>query len=298
MITLDRILCPVDFSGHSRIALDYATAIARWYEAEILLLHAYSLAMTPAPVAAFPGTSPGLTMTREDAARDLAQFARTIAAADVPCRTELVAGTPAKHILDTAARWPAHLIVMGTHGASGFERFVLGSVTEKVLRRASTPVLVVPRDADAPSGEPVVFRRVLCAIDFSPCSRKALSYAMSLAGEAGGALTLLHAVESFDEDAFAEAPFDIESFRRTREGAALKELEQLLPEESRAWCECSVIVRSGKPYREILSAARELQADLIVLGVRGRNPLDLALFGSTTNHVVRSAECPVLTVRS
>lgn len=298
MIELNRILCPVDFSGHSRVALDYATAIARWYEAEVLVLHAYAMTHVPSPVGPFPAASMGLPQTREELERDMTQFVRPSVAASVPVRTEIVAGAPTRHILERAQKWPADLIVMGTHGASGFERFVLGSVTEKVLRKAPCPVLVVPREADAPSGVPVVFRRILCATDFSPSSQRALSYAISLAGEAGGSLTLVHAVEAFAEEPLSRPSFDVPEYRTALEAAARERLAQLVPEDVRAWCECETIVRTGKAYREILDVARERQIDLIVLGVRGRNPMDLALFGSTTNHVVRAADCPVLTVRS
>jgi nucleotide-binding universal stress UspA family protein len=298
MITLSRILCPVDFSGHSRVALDYATAIAKWYGAEVRVLHAYLLSMTPVTAGAFAAGSAELPQSREDIDRDLASFVRTAAAAGVPSSTSLVVGAPARHILESAAQWPADMIVMGTHGASGFERLVLGSVTEKVLRKARCPVLVVTRDADAPSGAPVVFRRILCAMDFSPCSQRALSYALSLAAEAGGSLTLLHAIEAFAEEPLAKLPFDITEHRRTLERSALENLEKQLTPETRTWCDCSAVVRSGKAYQQILDTARERQVDLIVLGVRGRNPVDLALFGSTANHVVRSAPCPVLTVRS
>jgi nucleotide-binding universal stress UspA family protein len=187
---------------------------------------------------------------------------------------------------------------MGTHGASGVERLMLGSVTEKVLRKASCPVLVVTRRADAPSGAPIVFRRILCAVDFSPCSRQAVSYALSLAEEAGGALTLLHVVESFDDEPPPTSHFNVPEYRQHLEAAAAERLGELVPSETRSWCECRTLVRGGKAHREILHVAAASDADLIVLGVRGRNAVDLALFGSTANQVVRGAECPVLTVRS
>jgi nucleotide-binding universal stress UspA family protein len=121
---------------------------------------------------------------------------------------------------------------------------------------------------------------------------------LSLAEEAGGALTFLHVVEGLDHDLPANAHFNIPEYRRYLVDDAEKRLLALVPSETRTWCECQAIVRTGKAYREILNTARTLDADLIVLGVRGRNAVDLALFGSTTNHVVRGAECPVLTVRS
>jgi nucleotide-binding universal stress UspA family protein len=90
----------------------------------------------------------------------------------------------------------------------------------------------------------------------------------------------------------------VPEYHRHLELAAAERLERLVPGETRTWCKCKTTIRRGKAYREILAVAQEEQIDLIVLGVRGRNPVDLALFGSTTNHVVRTAECPVLTVRS
>lgn len=299
MVTISRILCPVDFSGHSRVALDYATALARWYDAEITALHAYAVAMMPATISAFPAAgSVGLPLTREEVARDFDRFLQPVAATGVPLTSEIATGSPAKSILDAAHQLPASLIVMGTHGASGVERLMLGSVTEKVLRKAPCPVLIVTRDADAPSGSPVLFRRILCAVDFSPCSNRALSYALSLAEEAGGALTLLHVLETFAEEPLTYGNLDIAEYHRTVEALALERLNSLVPRETRTWCRCAPMTRFGKPYQEILAVASERQVDLIVLGVRGRNPIDLALFGSTTNHVVRAAECPVLTVRS
>lgn len=299
MVSITRILCPVDFSGHSRLAIDYATALARWYESEVVALHAYAAAMVPATIGAFPAaTTVGVPLTREEIVRDLDVFVRPVQAANVRTRTVVTTGSPARTILDTAEQLAANLIVMGTHGASGFERLMLGSVTEKVLRKASCPVLVVPRRADAPSGATIVFRRILCAVDFSPCSHKAVSFALSLAEEAGGGLTLLHVVEGFDEDPPATSHFNVPEYRRHLEETAAERLKQLVPSETRSWCDCRTLVRAGKAHQEILHVARTTEADLIVLGVRGRNAVDLALFGSTANQVVRGSECPVLTVRS
>ena len=299
MVTIDRILCPVDFSGHSRVALDYATALARWYDAEVIALHAYAVAMVPATIGAFPAaTAVGVPLTRQEVQHDLDHFVGPVVAAGVKTTTTVATGGAAKSILDAAERLPASLIVMGTHGASGFERLMLGSVTEKVLRKAKCPVLVVTRHADAPSGTPLLFRRIVCAVDFSSCSNSAVSYALSLAEEGGGAVTFLHVVEGFDEEPLATAHFNVPEYRQHLQAAAEERLKTLVPDETRSWCDCKTVVRAGKAYREILATAAAIDADLIVLGVRGRNPVDLALFGSTTNHVVRAANCPVLTVRT
>jgi len=199
----------------------------------------------------------------------------------------------------------AELLVMGTHGRSGFERFLLGSVTEKVLRKASCPVLTVPRrHPDAVPATPVLFKQILCPVDFSDCSMQALNYAMSLAQEADAHLTVLHVMAhemAVTDDAYSAILLNdregLADFRERREADARQRLKQAVPETVAAYCSVETMVSSGKPSREILRIAAERQSDLIVVGVHGRGAADLMFFGSTTNHVVREATCPVLTVR-
>jgi nucleotide-binding universal stress UspA family protein len=213
-------------------------------------------------------------------------------------------GEPAREILECATSLGADLIVMGTHGLSGFEHLLLGSVTEKVLRKATSPVLTVPPRARATSSLP--FKRVLCAVDFSDSSLHALTFALSMAEEADAAITVAHVLEWPWEEppapAFEALPveqaFSLALYRREREDDAVARLAALIPEAAANWCTPSTKIRHGKPYEQILALAGEENADLIVIGVRGRNAIDRAIFGSTANHVVRIATCPVLTLRT
>jgi nucleotide-binding universal stress UspA family protein len=141
-----------------------------------------------------------------------------------------------------------------------------------------------------------VFKNILCAVDFATLSLKAVEYCLSLAQEAGGRLTLFNAVEWFpDEPTWVGSP-NVSDYRVEMEEQVRTRLEEIVPREARDWCDVSVVVRSGKAYRELLAVAAERKADLIAMGVRGRNPLDIMLFGSTAQHVVRHAACPVLTI--
>jgi universal stress protein A len=166
-------------------------------------------------------------------------------------------------------------------------------------------VLTVPRrHPDAVPATPVLFKQILCPVDFSDCSMQALNYAMSLAQEADAHLTVLHVMAhelAVTEDAYrAILMNDRESladFRRRREDDVRRRLKDAVPETVAAYCHVETIVSSGKPSREILRIAVEQQSDLIVVGVHGRGAADLMFFGSTTNHVVREATCPVLTIR-
>jgi len=307
MIEITRILCPIDFSDYSRHALDHAVAVARWYDSTITLLHVYSVV----PVAAYaPGTPthPSVALTPADQEALLAsmkRFAEDEAGSDRPIQCEMCEGTAAAEILARAKAMPSDLIVMGTHGRSGFERLVLGSVTEKVLRKAACPVLSVPSHVrDAVPAPPALFKDILCAVDFSDCSINALNYAMSLAQEADASLTVLHVVELFPElapdmtEAVPGEPRNLTEYVAVVEQDRRERLKAAVPESVRAYCAVETVLATGKPYREILRVAAERRSDLIVIGIHGRGAADLLFFGSTVQHVVRQATCPVLTLRS
>ena len=126
---------------------------------------------------------------------DTEAFAETEGAPGITIEAVVREGNTAGEILEQADSMKADLLVIGTHGRSGFERLVLGSVAEKVLRKASCPVLIVPkRLPDAVPARPVLYKRILCPVDFSDSSLHALKYAMSMAQEADGQLTVLHVV--------------------------------------------------------------------------------------------------------
>ena len=304
MVEIRRILCPIDFSDFSRRALDHAVAIAGWYGADVTVLHVCAIA----PAAAYaPGEPPlpSIVLTPADRAQLLAsmqQFAASPQAPDVPLQCDLGEGSAAAEIVAKAAAMSCNLIVMGTHGRSGFDRLVLGSATEKVLRRAPCPVLSVPPAlAGAVSPAPAQFTRVLCAVDFSDCSLRALDYAMSLAQEAGATLTVVHAIESLPEppagvhETVRGGPRSLLDYVAEAEQDARDRLRDAVPEAVREYCAVETLVARGKPYREVLRIAAERRSDLIVIGVHGRGPVDLLFFGSTAQQVVRHARCPVLT---
>jgi universal stress protein A len=177
----------------------------------------------------------------------------------------------------------------------------LGSVTEKVIRKAPCPTLVVPPRAPAVSPDaPIQFRRILCPVDFSDTSLGALEYAMSLAEETDARLTLLHVIDlppELRENALV-ADLDVNRVRASAEAEARRRLCQLVPGEVRAYCTVETAVVEGGAYRQVLHQAAADDSDLIVMGVQGRGAVDLLVFGSTTHHVVRGARCPVLIVRS
>lgn len=306
MIEIRRILCPIDFSDYSRRALDHAIAIARWYESTITVLHVFSIA--PAAVyAPGPAGFEAIVLTsvdREQLLADVARFAGAESASPNGVQPVVREGNVATEILKHAADMNADLLVMGTHGRSGFERLVLGSITEKVLRRARCPVLTVPRHhPDAVPATRGLFTRMLCPIDFSDCSMHALHYALSLAQEADAHLTVLHVMAYALEDTpdmydttITDERLSLADYRRRREDEARQRMNDSLPKTVGEYCSVETMIVRGKPSRAILRIAGERESDLIVIGVQGRGAADLMFFGSTTHHVVREATCPVLTL--
>lgn len=299
MISIRSILCPYDGSEFSRRALEHATALGRFYGAGLTLLHVYTGAPIGPEADQLTRDKALFPQERKRIVAWLADIGAPARAAGVAVDARVVEGAPAAEILRVARGEAADLVVLGTHGRSGFDRLLLGSVTEKVLRHAPCPVLTVTARAlpDDPAGRPP-FRRIVCPVDFSAASQRAVEYALTLAQEANARLTLLHALELLppEEDALY-ARFDMGRFQRDMEAIARARMQEAIPAEARDWCRPEIVVKHGKAYRVVLDAARERDADLIVIGTHGRNPVDTALFGSTTHHVVRAATCPVLVAR-
>ena len=296
MVDINRILCPVDLSDVSRHALDHALALARWYDAQVTVLHVRELSQQ-VHVASTPGEIPAVLPVEPDVVvAEVRRFCGEPADAPDGRVTVMVKdGRPVKEILQQAEH--ADLLVMGTHGRSGFERIFLGSVTEKVLRSTHVPVLTVPPPVERP--ETVVYKTILCPIEFSSASARALAYALSLAKETDARLILLHVVEgSADQLSVMEmGHLSVREYYRYLEEDAMARLKAAVPDEARVWCTPDERIATGKAYRGILNVAAEEKAELIVMGVHGRGALHLRLLGSTTHHVIREAGCPVLTLR-
>jgi len=294
MLKISRILCPIDFSDTSVLAYDYAQSLAWHYRATLLLEHVTETLTPMYPYYAFPNAYVEISQElRVHAEQQLQEFARTHPRHGIQPECSVHDGAVANVILDLADVQAVSLIVMGTHGLRGIDRVLLGSVTDKVLRKAHCPVLAVRKpvhDVGAQVGVPdgIQLQRILCCTDFSDQCEQALEQAASLAREYGGELTLLHVLENVSDSA------DIEN----EIAKAMENLDKHISPETRGNCTTKSVVRIGKPYQQILELALESRTDLIVMGVRGRNALDLAVFGSTTYRVVQLGPCPVLVVHA
>lgn len=286
-----RILCPVDFSEFSQAVLAHAAAFAQLFGSEVTVLHVFATAVPPAGSATYPAWLLQVPEARTSIADELSLLLAPLSSTGVRLRTRVAEGDTAAEIVRHAAEHGADLVVMGTHGRRGFDRLTLGSVAEKVLRKAPCPVLTVPLGA-AGAATDVSVRRILCPTDSSTCSERAMDYALSLSERADAAVTALHVVETTETRPESRAMTEMEKWRCDTE---LRVLEQINAARA-GGTRIANAVALGRPYLEILRMVQERAIDMIVMGVRGRGPFEMALFESTTNHVVRRAACPVMTV--
>jgi nucleotide-binding universal stress UspA family protein len=292
MLRIERILCPLDFSDFSAKAYDYAQSLARHYQAKLFLQHVLQPIFSAYPLYACPETAQNLFQDlRAYAEQELREFVTSHTRTGIEPESVISEGMVTDQILACAEAHAVDLIVMGTHGRQGFDHLLLGSVTEKILRKARCPVLAIGKPAHdfvapASDADPVRLDRIVFATDFSRHAERALDYALSLAQEYKAELTLLHVLEEIPPS------WDL----ATVTSDVVSRLERPIPAEARNRCMLKSRMRVGRPYQEIVRYALETETDLVVLGVRGRNALDLALFGSTAHRVIHQAPCPVLAV--
>jgi nucleotide-binding universal stress UspA family protein len=258
MVSITRILCPVDLSAFSRDGLRHALALAEWYEAQVTVCHVYS-APQPLPVTGMGGTLPLPPPVRpDDVTEEVRRFlAPSLSDSGQPVEIVVREGNAAKEIVLLAEQLPADLLVLGTHGRSGFERLFLGSVTEKVLRTTHAPVMTIPPPVTQPGR--ALYKTILCPLDFSDASTRALEYALSLSEEADARLILLHVIENLLGQAGASemGRLSVSEYVQYLEEDAMARLKSVVPEAASVWSAPEERVTRGRAYREILKVAKD-----------------------------------------
>ncbi|MGP8246395.1 MAG: universal stress protein [Bryobacteraceae bacterium] len=272
--TFETILVPVDFSEISAHALRTASLLAeRCGRAKIVAMYANWFEAPPYfTVGRLAELQAEFSESLQLAEHSLKAFVRSTLGDNADSvEVRAMEALPADGIRQLAALENANLIVMGTHGRSGLNRWMLGSVAERVLRESPAPVLTV-RSAPRES-----IRQVLCPVHDTELSRRALSFAAGIAACFDANLTVLH----------------------VHEASGTKSLSDLcgwIPAEERSRCAIRELVRRGDAAEEIVKLAKEEPYDLVVLGAARRRFFEGMVLGTTTLRTVRHAPCPVLTV--
>jgi nucleotide-binding universal stress UspA family protein len=290
MIPLSKILLPVDFSERCLGAARYAASLASHFQAEIDLLHVVEPLRYDFGELEFAGAVANDVMqSRMAQARQQVEAFLADELAGVRVSRVLLDGDPARRIVGFAHDQQVGLIAMPTHGYGPFRRFILGSVTAKVLHDADCPVLTGVHLEDAQAFPAIAFRTIVCAVDLGPQSRKTLSWASQMAAEFGARLVLAHAIPCIE--ARPGEYFDTGLADEVSKGA--REELDVLQQEMQAAAE--TVVEGGDPPHAICRVAADRHADLLVIG-RGSAA---GLFGRLRTNayaIIRQSPCPVVSV--
>ena len=289
-IMLRNIVYLTDFSRSAEAALPFAKTMACAFDAKVYALHV----LVPDFIAYMTPELP----------REALEQQEKIAASKMETVDAKFKGLPHESLVERAdSLWQVldpklkqcgvDLVVLGTHGRTRLRKFVMGSTAEKVLRKSSVPVMTVGPGLAGSLPAKGGFRRILLATDLREDCRNATAYAVSLARENEAELTLLHVIEH-------------RSRRTKRKPEALSVVEAMhclqeeVSPETDLWCKAETAIELGSPGPKIVEAAKNRNADLIVLGVRDAEHLFAAthLEIRTAHEVVAHAACPVLCVPS
>ncbi|RLC55307.1 MAG: universal stress protein [Chloroflexi bacterium] len=299
MLNIDKILFPTDFSDCAESAFSHAAYLADRYDAELHILH-----VEEEKGITLADRLDDFCITPDEIAEQLhlPTAGKASAGSDEPVpiiEVEERAERAAPAILHYAETHGIDLIVMGTHGRRGIRRFMLGSVTEEVLRLAPCPVFTVRHREDRSVW---AMKKILAPTDLSKNARQATRHAAALAEAYGAELKLLHIIDAATLTtssvsvigAFDASPANV----MTGANEAVLRQAAELTEEFHLPSQIDCFVTVGNPASDILDFAQENEADLIVVGSHGRSGLPRFVMGSVAEKVIRDAPCPVFTVKS
>jgi nucleotide-binding universal stress UspA family protein len=287
-LSFKNILYATDFSPAAEAALPFVSVIAHLYDSQVLGVHVRtpdSYSLVPPPV--FPYRS-------ESTDEQLKNLSSMLNEQLQGTKHEILVGDG--EVWDFLSRvlgdYDIDLIVIGTQGRTGLEKFMLGSQAEAIFRQAECPVLTVGPYATREGAASWKIKKILLAIDFTLESLSALPLAFSLACERHAQLTLMNVVEKGETGDLVRPEQYVDS--------TLRMLQAQVPKGAQFECRLTYVVRQGVPSEEIMKVAKETGSDLIVLGVRsadGRLGIATHIARPTAHKVVSQAMCPVLTVR-
>jgi nucleotide-binding universal stress UspA family protein len=287
------IVCPVDFSEHSKVALQRAAAWARHFSARLIVVTVVEPLLVNAAAAAYD-----TDVVRNEALSELQEFVESASLAGrsalPPHEGMVLVGEPAAEIVALAGREHAQLIVIGAHGLSGYRKLLLGSTTEKVLRQTTVPVLVAPPPEQTPpkvNPSRIDVGRVLVPVDFKDGCVTEVRAAASLAETFGVPLLLVHVVAPLR--GIERLRLQLETHNRVQIERADQQIRQLASEVvTRVGIETAVTV--GSPAEEIAHVAVTRGVRLIVMGLRRQEHMFGPRPGSIAYRILGLAPARVL----
>lgn len=283
-VWINKILLLTDFSPVSTAAFRYALSVARRFEAKVYVAHVVE------PTLVAPGSEPlyEAASAREEAEKKFGALMNEGELNDVRYEIVLREGPLARVVEKLVREKRIDLIVVGTHGRKGFRKMILGSIAEEIYRTTACPVLAIGPENPANPESEMSPRRILLATALQDEAHRACDYAVAMALRHASELILLHVIEDHQVSDFGRA--------EQQRLAALARMEGLIPKEVPLASEPKMVVLRGRAPEEISQAAREYEADLIVIGLHGAERMAAYLPGTVAYRVICQAPCPVLTV--
>ncbi|TVQ67664.1 MAG: universal stress protein [Balneolaceae bacterium] len=283
-----RILVPIDFSDRSKKALEVANTFASLFDGKVTPFYSHlPISELDEPYAL--GMSTKMYQKFDEIEQTLTDRVREISKKIIDGKylsDPIVSiGNAAQGIIDSAEDFD--YVIMSSHGRTGFSRFLLGSVAEKVLRLCNKPVMIVENDSNVNG-----FKKILVTTDFSENSIEAFPYAIDIAKRTGAELELLH-VLSFDQFDEEEKDLSLRTIREER----LKILKKEYFNEIADKVTHKLIVSQDSPHEAIHNYVKENPVHLLVMATVGRTGLKYLMMGSTTANVVRHVRSAVLSVK-
>jgi nucleotide-binding universal stress UspA family protein len=230
-----------------------------------------------------------VSQQRKDLKALLANKAAQLAGKSIEATPVLLEGDPKDVVPALAEKYQPAMIVLGTHGGGRFERGIIGSTAEKILRSTRWPCLTVGPKVRPASSKTLPFERVLFATDFSVAAAHAALYAVAVAEAFRAKLDVLNVIQ---EGSVAH-PDRLSNLQKD----FYDTLDRLVPEQAREFCDPRTFVEVGKAHEQILAHIREHSIDLLVLGIRKSSHLSIETRMSRAFQIIADADCPVLTIQ-
>ena len=277
------ILCPTDFSEPATLALHYGKLLADCFNGRLVVLYADSFSPPPYFTSGqIEDLAKEIGRFKGAAYEHLTRYVKEQIGGSSEVEMAVAENQTVPAILLTAEEKKVDMIVMGTHGRSGFNRLMLGSITEKVLHETDRPVLTIREKKNFKKLSKDSIQQVLCPINYTEVALQALEHAVAISKCFGAELLVLHVIESRSSDVNEE----VEHGR----------LCAWISDDIRSRCSLKEIVRRGDAAEQIIDAASSGGCDMIVMGAQHKAFHDTTVLGTTTVRVTRHAPCPVLTV--
>lgn len=284
-VALEHIILATDFSPSSETAMAYAEALARRFASRLTVANVIDLSVASRSAAV---VGPAIEQMRHYSAENLGRTINQLRETGLKVDGKAMEGErPSAAVVRLAGDENADLLVLGTHGRTGLQKFILGSFAQGVIHHCKCPVLTIGPKVPPLHTKGLSFETILFATDLHHQTAEKAAVALAFAQDSRARILLCHVIDHPPSDLTAALDQQFET-----EGT----LRRLIPNAFYDWCSPDSDVEFGSPAEKILQLATRAQADLIVMGAKRSNTWFTQFVEGVAGHVIANASCPVMTV--